>query len=181
MSSQVDKRIARLRIRSHQIGLRPLSASLLLRTLRAPDPGVVWEGLRFALAGSVVMVVYVTLTTVLADVVGVPFQVALAIGFCTGLAVHFTLQRRFVWRHQSEFALSLRYQAGRYLGVSAAQYGVTAASTSLLAPALHVPVEIVYLLTVAAIVCTNFLVFRHVIFHAERARRGRDLAVERHD
>lgn len=114
------------------------------------------------------MVVYVTTTTVLASVVGAPFQAALAIGFCAGLAVHFTLQRRFVWRHRGEFALPLRHQAGRYLAVSATQYGLTAASTSLLAPALGLPTEVVYLGTVAAIVCTNFLVFRHVIFHAAR-------------
>jgi putative flippase GtrA len=30
------------------------------------------------------------------------FQVALAIGFCVGLIVHFTLQRVFVWTHYQE-------------------------------------------------------------------------------
>ena len=98
-----------------------------------------------------------------------PFQAALAIGFCVGLMVHFTLQRVFVWTHHEEFALPLRHQAGRYLAVAAVQYGVTAASTSLLPSALGLPTEIVYVATVALIICVNFLVFRHGIFHSKPA------------
>jgi len=141
----------------------------LVRTLRTPDSGILGQGVRFALAGGTVMVVYLTTTIVLADVFGLPFQVALAIGFCVGLMVHFTLQRFFVWTHHEEFALPLRHQVGRYLTVAAVQYGVTAASTSLLPSALNVPTEVVYLVTVAVIVCTNFVVFRHGIFHAKPA------------
>jgi putative flippase GtrA len=178
LSSEAYKRISRWRTQSRPGGLR---ATGLLRTLRAPDPGVGWEGLRFILAGSAVTCIYITVTTVLASVVGTPFQVALAIGFCTGLAVHFTLQRLFVWRHETEFALPLRHQAGRYLVVSALQYAITAATTSLLAPALAVPTEIVYLLTVVVIVCANFLLFRHVIFHADEAPPQQASAVRRLD
>ena len=135
--------------------------------LRAPDPGILRQGLRFALAGGTVALVYLTTTTVLAEVVGMPFQAALAIGFCVGLLVHFTLQRLFVWRHYEEFALPLHHQAGRYLVVAAIQYGVTVASTSLLPAALGVSTELVYLATVAVVLSTNFLVFRHGIFHAK--------------
>jgi putative flippase GtrA len=134
--------------------------------LRAPDPGILGQGLRFAISGSVVALVYLTTTTVLAGVLGVPFQVALAIGFCAGLAVHFTLQRLFVWRHRETFALPLHHQAGRYLVVAAAQYGVTAASTSLLPSALGVSTESVYLATVGVLICMNFMVFRSFVFHA---------------
>jgi putative flippase GtrA len=139
------------------------------RSLRSPQAGLLGQGVRFALAGGTVALIYLTTTTVLADVVGLPFQAALAIGFCVGLMVHFTLQRVFVWTHHEEFALPLRHQAGRYLAVAAVQYGVTAASTSLLPSALGLPTEIVYLATVAVIVCTNFLVFRHGIFHSKPA------------
>ena len=135
--------------------------------LSAPDPGILRQGLRFALAGGTVALVYLTTTTVLAEVVGMPFQAALAIGFCVGLLVHFTLQRLFVWRHYEEFALPLHHQAGRYLVVAAIQYGVTVASTSLLPAALGVSTELVYLATVAVVLSTNFLVFRHGIFHAK--------------
>jgi putative flippase GtrA len=124
---------------------------------------------RFALAGGTVALVYLTTTIVLADVVGTPFQAALAIGYCVGLMVHFTLQRVFVWTHHEEFALPLHHQAGRYLMLAAVQYGVTAASTSLLPAALGVSTEIVYLVTVVVVVSSNFLVFRHSIFHSKPA------------
>lgn len=144
------------------------------RLLREPDPGLVRQGLRFALAGGTVTLVYLITTTVLAEAFGVAFQAALAIGFSVGLIVHFTLQRVFVWTHHEEFALPLRHQVGRYLMVAAAQYGVTAASTSFLPSALGVSTEAVYLLTVTVVVSTNFVVFRHRIFHAKPPTSERD-------
>jgi len=159
-----------------EIGTPRRSASLrrLARALRAPDPGILGQGIRFALAGGTVALVYLTTTTVLAEVFGVPFQAALAIGFSVGLLVHFTLQRLFVWTHHEEFALPLRHQVGRYLMVSAAQYGVTAASVALLPAALGVSAEAVYLATVAVLVSANFLVFRYGIFHARAAAPEHD-------
>jgi putative flippase GtrA len=141
----------------------------VLRGLRSPSSGILGQGVRFALAGGTVALVYLTTTTVLAEVVGMPFQVALAIGFCVGLIVHFTLQRVFVWAHYEEFALPLHHQAGRYLILAGLQYGVTAASTALLPTALGVSTEIVYLVTVAIVLSVNFLVFRYGIFHAKPA------------
>jgi putative flippase GtrA len=146
------------------LGRRVLSAA---RSLRSPSSGLLDQGVRFALAGGIVAGVYLLTTIVLAEVVGLPFQLALAIGFSVGLVAHFALQRIFVWAHREEFALPLRQQAGRYLLVAAAQYGVTALSTSLLPAALGVSTEIVYLVTVAVLVSVNFLVFRHAIFHAK--------------
>lgn len=125
------------------------------------------QGARFALAGATVALVYLASTTALADVVGLPFQVALPIGYSLGLIVHFTLQRVFVWAHGEAFALALHHQALRYLSVAAVQYGVTAASTALLPSALGVPTELVYVVTVALVTATNFVVFRHGIFHAD--------------
>jgi putative flippase GtrA len=146
-------------------GRRVLTA---VRILRSPRSGLVGQGVRYGLAGGTVAVVYLSTTTVLAEVVGLPFQIALAIGFSVALVVHFTLQRWFVWRHEDEFALPLHHQAGRYLTVAGTQYGLTIASTSLLPAALGVSAEIVYLLTVAVLASTNFLVFRHGIFQADR-------------
>jgi putative flippase GtrA len=123
------------------------------------------QGVRFGLAGGLVALVYLGSTTFLADVVGLPFQVALAIGFCLALTVHFTLQRLFVWNSSEAFALALHHQVGRYLVLAALQYGVTACSTSLLPSALGIPTEAVYLATVAVVVSVNFLVFRNRIFH----------------
>jgi len=136
------------------------------RTLRSPGSGLRGQGMRFAIAGGTVAVLYVGFTTILASVAGLPFQAALAIGLGGALVVHFTLQRLFVWSHHDEFALPLHHQLGRYLLATACQYGVTAASTSLLPSALGLPTELVYLATVAAVISTNFIVFRHGIFHA---------------
>jgi putative flippase GtrA len=135
--------------------------------LKTPESGALGQGVRFALSGGTVALVYLATTTVLAEVAGLPFQAALAIGFSVGLVVHFTLQRRFVWTHHEEFALPLGHQLGRYLAVAAVQYGVTAASTALLPSALGVPTELVYLVTVAVVLSVNFLVFRYGIFHAK--------------
>jgi putative flippase GtrA len=134
--------------------------------LLTPEGGLLGQGMRYAMSGVVVALVYLLTTTFLALVLGIPFQVALPIGFCLGLTVHFTLQRIFVWVNHDEFALSLRHQAGRYLVFAGAQYGITAASTSLLPGALGLSTEVVYLATVAVVTTTNFVVFRRVVFHA---------------
>jgi putative flippase GtrA len=134
--------------------------------LRASHRILLGQGVRFALAGGTVGLIYLLTTTVLAVVVGIAFQVALAIGFSVGLGLHFTLQRLFVWAHHEGFALSLHRQVGRYLLAAGVQYGLTAASTSLLPSALGLATEVVYLATVALLASANFLVFRHGIFHA---------------
>jgi putative flippase GtrA len=135
--------------------------------LGSPDSGSVGQGLRYAIAGTIVAVWYLGTTTILADLVGLAFQLALVIGFLSAMLVHFTLQRLFVWVHHSEFALGLRAQVGRYLLVAGFQYGVTAAATSVLPHALGVPVTPVYLATAIALAATNFLIFRGGVFHAE--------------
>lgn len=136
--------------------------------LRSPNSGTVGQGLRYAIAGSLVALWYLATTTLLADGFGVTFQLALAIGFVTAVLVHFTLQRLFVWVHHSEFALGLRAQVGRYLLVAGAQYGITAAATSLLPGAVDVPVTPVYLATAVTLASVNFLIFRGGVFHAGR-------------
>jgi putative flippase GtrA len=123
------------------------------------------QGLRFVLAGGIVAVTYVGTTTILAEVVGVPFEASLAIGFAVAIVTHFSLQRLFVWRHPSAFALSLHHQLARYIAVAGLQYGLTAAITATLPEALGVSPEVVYLPTVLALSATNFLIFRSRIFH----------------
>src|SRR5271155_3386722 len=112
--------------------------------LRSPDSGVVGQGLRYAISGTIVALWYLIATTVLADVLGVAFQLALAIGFVSAVLLHFTLQRFFVWVHHSEFALGLGAQVGRYLLVAGTQYAITVAATSVLPSALDLPVLLVY-------------------------------------
>lgn len=124
------------------------------------------QGLRFVLVGGLVGGAYVGTTTFLAEVVGVPFELSLAIGFALALVTHFTLQRLYVWRHPASFALPLHHQLARYAAMAALQYGLTAAITGTLPHDLRVSPEVVYLPTVAVITVTNFLIFRSRIFHA---------------
>jgi putative flippase GtrA len=123
------------------------------------------QGFRFVLTGGFVALVYVVTTTVLAEVVGLPFEASLAIGFALALVTHFSLQRLFVWRHSTSFALPLQHQLARYLALAGFQYGVTAAITATLPGALHVNPEFVYLPTVAVLSTMNFLILRSRIFH----------------
>jgi putative flippase GtrA len=153
-------------------GTRLQLAQAFLRDIRSPRWGLAGQGFRFALSGGVVAVVYVTVTTVLHDVFAARFQIALAIGFAVGVALHFTLQRLFVWRHRQRFALAVHHQALRYLLVCASQYGLTAVSTARLPALLGLPVEVVYLMTILVVASVNFLVFRGRVFHADRAREG---------
>jgi putative flippase GtrA len=140
------------------------------RRLLTPESGLLGQGTRYALAGSAVALVYLLTTTFLAVVVGLPFQEALPIGFAVQLAVHFTLQRTFVWVHHEEFALPFPHQARRYLAVAGTQLAVTALSTSLLPAALGLSTEVVYLGTVVVLTTANFLLFRNVVFHPGQTR-----------
>jgi putative flippase GtrA len=143
---------------------RPFAARI--EHLRSPDSGAVGQGVRYAVAGTAVAAWYLSTTTILADVLGVAFQLALIIGSVSAVLLHFTLQRLFVWVHNSEFALGFRAQVGRYVLVAGAQYAITATTTSVLPHALHIPVTPVYLATAVLLASTNFLVFRGRVFHA---------------
>lgn len=140
-----------------------------MELLRASESGIVAQGVRFALAGGLVAVVYLTTTSLLANVAGVAFQIALPLGFGLAISVHFTLQRFFVWAHREDFALPLHRQARRYLAAALLQYGLTAASTAVLPRPLGVSTEVVYLATAAALLVVNFVVYRHGIFHPRSA------------
>jgi len=124
------------------------------------------QGFRFVLVGGLVAGVYVTTTTLLAEVVGVPFEASLAIGFALAIVTHFSLQRLYVWRHTTDFALSIHHQLARYAAMAGLQYGLTAMITGILPRPLGVSPEVVYLPTAVVLSVTNFLVFRSRIFHA---------------
>ncbi len=145
-------------------------AQSLARYLRSYESGLLGQLVRYGLTGGLVTLVYLTVTTVLSKVVGLPFEGALAIGFATALLLHFSLQRVFVWMHADGFALPLRNQVGRYLAMAGARYGGTAASTAILPGVLHVDTEIVYLATMVVATSMGFLTMRFAIFHEKRAR-----------
>jgi putative flippase GtrA len=139
---------------------------VVIRDLRSPRSGLRGQLVRFGLAGGLVTLVYIAITTVLSQLLGMPFEAALAIGFVSALLLHFTFQRFFVWIHYEGFALSFRNQVGRYVVMAGAQYACTVASTAVLPGALGISTELVYLVTMAIVTSTGFLVMRFIIFHA---------------
>lgn len=147
-----------------------------MRHVRSPRSGLLGQLVRFGLAGGLVTLLYLTVTTVLSQVVGLPFELALIIGFVSALLLHFTLQRLFVWVHDDGFALGMDRQVRRYLVMAGCQYGVTALATAVLPRALGVPTELVYLATMVVVTSTGFLIMRFVIFHGNgsAARSGAD-------
>jgi putative flippase GtrA len=142
-----------------------------VRRLLTPESGLLGQGVRYVVGGCTSAVVYLLGTTLLAVVAGLPFQVALAIGFCMAMAVNFTLHRLFVWVYHEGFALPIRHQFGRYLTLSGTQYGLTAVSIAVLPKALGLPTEIVYLATALLLTTVNFVVFRQHVFHAKGSAR----------
>jgi putative flippase GtrA len=141
----------------------------LLWLLRSPQAGLLGAAVRFALNGGLNAIFYVTCTTLLADVAGLPFQLALALSFSAALCLNFLAQRHFVWATAERYALPAHHQAGRYLLLAGAQYGVTALGTLLLPRALGLPTEAVYIALLAVLSLINFLLLRHRIFHAAPA------------
>jgi putative flippase GtrA len=144
-----------------------------LRNPRSPEWGLAGQGLRYAICGGLVAVLYATVTTVLHEVLAVPFQIALAAGFGAALALHFTLQRTFVWRHHERFALAMHHQVARYVLVCSSQYGLTALTTSRLPGPLGLPVEAVYLMTMFSLTGINFVLFRGRVFHPISVTEGK--------
>jgi putative flippase GtrA len=129
--------------------------------------GVLGQGTRFALSGVVVSIVYITITTFLSEASHLRFQLALVIGWCAAVTVHFTLQRTFVWAHRKEFALPFGRQVGRYMLVAVSQLGVSATTTAVLPSVLNVSAEVIYLGTAACLTLFNFLVLRLGVFHVK--------------
>jgi putative flippase GtrA len=117
------------------------------------------------LAGVVVYLVYVLVTTALSGILGIPIQIALIGGYAACVLTHFTLQRLFVWVDTAPFELRIREQIGRYALVVALQYAATAVATSLLPGALNVPALAVSLAVPLASAVVNFLIFRNGVFH----------------
>ena len=138
----------------------------LAQRVRSLDRALLGQGIRFAITGAGVAAVYVVTTLFLANVVGLHFQVALAIGYFVAVTTHFFAHRLFVWGHGPDYALSATGQATRYVPISLAQYAITALATSVLPSALGLPTDLVYLVTVVCVAAATFVVLRTRVFHA---------------
>jgi putative flippase GtrA len=143
----------RLRLRRH----RPESHDESNDSLRD-------QGMRFLLAGGAMAIFYLGLTSLL-TLAGVPFQLALILGFAANVALHFTLQRVFVWPQRREYALAWHEQLRRYLPLVIVQYVLTVAATATLPGRLGLSVLVVFVGITVSFTVFNFLFFRVRIFH----------------
>jgi putative flippase GtrA len=128
---------------------------------------------RFVVAGGAMSIFYLALTALLA-IIGVPFQAALLVSFLSAVALHFTLQRVFVWSRRGKYALPLRQQLQRYLPLVTVQYLTTAAATAALPKWLGLPVLPVYIGIALFYSLFSFLFFRARVFHGAFESRASD-------
>jgi putative flippase GtrA len=129
--------------------------------LRHPLAGV---GLRYAMTGAVVGLVYIGTPVVLNSGAGVAIELAIPIAYVLAVSLHFNLQRHFVFRHV-EFALSRRQQVGRYLLIGAVQYPTTAIATAVLPHVLGLSQRATYVVVTLTMSLVFFLLLRAHIFH----------------
>jgi putative flippase GtrA len=122
--------------------------------------------IRYGISGVVVTTFYVGLPLLLNRVCGVPLQAVIPISLVLAACLQFTLQRRFVFRHVDEFALSIRNQVGWYVVVGCIQYPTTALGTFALPKLFAIPDRLAFVATTLAFSLCFFLFIRGRVFHA---------------
>jgi putative flippase GtrA len=142
--------------------------------IRSPEFGVIGQGMRFVAAGGTAALISLAATITLAEVVGLPFEVAFVLGYSAAVSAHFTLQRVFVWRHHGEFALPIHQQLIRYVPIALTNYGVVALAIALLPNLLRVAPLPVYLAATAAMTVLSFLLLRTRVFHPDEVAGERE-------
>ena len=118
------------------------------------------------IAGAIVGLTYIGLTLALSGPAAWPIQLAIPVAYALSVALHFTLQRLFVFRDREAFMLATHEQIWRYLGLGLVQYVVTAAATALLPGVLGIPEQVVYVATVGVVSACAFVFLRTSVFHA---------------
>ncbi len=111
--------------------------------LRHPLAG---PGVRFVISGTVIALVYLGVPYFLNAGAGVPIEAAIPIAYFLAIVLHFTLQRTFVFRHVTEFALTARGQIKRYCMAASVQYPTTAIATAVLPGLLRLPQRDTYVI-----------------------------------
>ena len=109
--------------------------------------------------------VYLAVPLLLHDLLGLPIEAAIPIGYALAITLHFNLQRHFVFRHIDEFALTAKQQIGRYVVIAAIQYPITALATAVLPGLLHISADAAFVIITLTISLTFFLVLRGHVFH----------------
>ncbi len=127
-------------------------------------------GIRYGIAGIVVASVYLGVPVALNGGAGVPIEAAIPIAYVLAISLHFTLQRTFVWRHITEFALTTRGQLKRYGVMATVQYPTTAIATAVLPGLLHLPQRDTYVIVTLSMALVSFTFLRTLVFHGHDPR-----------
>lgn len=95
-----------------------------------------------------------------------PRQIALLLAYVVALAVHFTLNRQWVFQREGEggYSLGLTGHGARYVALAVFLYGVTAASLAILPEATGLAPFVVWLITTGIIGALNFVVLDKLVF-----------------
>jgi putative flippase GtrA len=120
---------------------------------------------KFALTGLVVGATHLGLVSVLV-LAGMPIQAALALSFVVALALHFTLNRQWVFAPDSGYALHFSRQGLRYLFAAGLSYAGTSISVAILPDVLGIPELAVFFLAAGAMACISFAILHLWVFHA---------------
>lgn len=131
--------------------------------------GMSGQPLRYAIAGAVVAITYLSLTLFAAGPLGIPIQAAMPVSYALATALHFTLQRYYVFRSHTGFALAFHAQAGSYVVLGLIQYAFTATMTAVLPEVLGIDERIVYVGAVCVATVFGFLVLRLHVFRSAPA------------
>jgi putative flippase GtrA len=121
---------------------------------------------RFGMSGGVVALVNLGAMTVLVAGFDTRPEIALLASYALALAVHFTLNRQWVFSSGRGYHLHLTAQGTRYIGCAVTIYGVTALALATLPHALGVPVLAVYYTASLVLSIANFFVLRTFVFRA---------------
>jgi putative flippase GtrA len=120
---------------------------------------------RYAIAGVTTAVVSTGSVLLLSGPAGVRIQLAILVSYPLILAVHFLLQRHFVFGGRERYALANAQQLRQYLLVAAMQYACVAAGTALLTHIAHLDDRIAYLVALGTMTIATFVALRQRVFH----------------
>jgi putative flippase GtrA len=118
---------------------------------------------KFVLTGALVGAAHLGLVSLMV-VGGVPIQAALAMAFVIALALHFTMNRQWVFASEGGYALHFTRQGARYLVTAVASYAVTATAVAVLPDATGLPELAVFFLAAGAMACVSFVLLNLWVF-----------------
>jgi putative flippase GtrA len=122
------------------------------------------QPVRFVLSGVAVAICHFSVATLLIAGLDVSPQPALVAAYGTALALHFTLNRQFVFADHHGYALRLSSQGARYLISAGCSYAITAVSVAILPSMLGVSPLVVFYCVAGAQAVLTFLVLRFWVF-----------------